>query len=240
MSIIVECESTSDRRNFLKLVGGAGAVASILPFAGTVSAAEMHNHAAVAAVSRVTENQQPRSEKAWQAAAVQRDLWVGHIFWIRNVSFATLNKNDAAVKTAEQQVFANAHLIAGTIEPFYGAGAKDSFFKLLAGHDGAVKAYLVATADGNAAAQATATQSITSNAEDIAVFLSKANPYLPKDTLYSVLLAHGAHHIQQILELKDRKYDSEARTWEDMKNHVYQVADATADALAKQFPEAFE
>jgi hypothetical protein len=85
--------------------------------------------------------------------AVQRDLWVGHIFWIRNVSFATLNKNDAAVKTAEQQVFANAHLIAGTIEPFYGAGAKDSFFRLLAGHYGAVKAYLVATADGNAAAR---------------------------------------------------------------------------------------
>jgi hypothetical protein len=172
--------------------------------------------------------------------AVQRDLWVGHIFWIRNVSFATLNKNDAAAKTAEQQVFTNARSIAGTIEPFYGAGAKDSFFKLLAGHYGAVKAYLVATADGNATAQATATESITSNAEDIAVFLSKANPYLPKDTLYGVLLAHAAHHIQQILELKDRKYDSEARAWEDMKNHVYQVADATADALAKQFPEAFE
>ncbi len=97
----VECESTSDRRNFLKLVRGAGAVASILPFASTLSAAEMHNHAAVAAVSRVAANQQPRSEKAWQTAVALRDLWVGHIFWIRNVSFATLNKNDAAAKTAE-------------------------------------------------------------------------------------------------------------------------------------------
>jgi hypothetical protein len=240
MSITVECESLSDRRNFLKLVGGAGAVASILPFAGTVSAAEMHNHAEVAAVSRVAANQQRRSEKTWQTAAAQRELWIGHIFWIRNVSFATLNNNDAAAKTAEQQVFTNARSIAGTIEPFYGAGAKDSFFKLLAGHYGAVKAYLVATADGNRTAQATATESITSNAEDIAVFLSKANPYLPKDELNSVLLVHGAHHIQQILELKDRKYDSEARTWEDMKNHIYQIADATADALAKQFAEAFE
>jgi hypothetical protein len=216
-------------------------MASILPFTASVFAAEMHDHAAVAAVAQGAANQQPRTEKTWQTAAAQRELWVGHIFWIRNVSFATLAKNDAAAKTADEQVIANAHSIAGTFEPFYGAAAKDSFFKLLAGgHYGAVKAYLVATADGNAAAQATATQSITSNAEDIAVFLSKANPYLPKDTLYSVLLAHGAHHIQQILELKDRKYDSEARTWEDMKNHVYQVADATADALAKQFPEAFE
>jgi hypothetical protein len=98
----------------------------------------------------------------------------------------------------------------------------------------------VATADGNATAQATATESITSNAEDIADFLSKANPYLPKDELIGALLLHGAHHIQQIQELKERKYDSEARTWEEMKGHIYHIADATADASAKQFPKAFE
>jgi hypothetical protein len=241
MSTIGQCENTPDRRYFLKLIGGAGAVGSILPFAASVSAAEMHNHAAVAAVAQGAANQQPRTEKTWQTAAAQRELWLGHIFWIRNVSFATLNKNDAAAKTADEQVIANAHSIAGTFEPFYGAAAKDSFFKLLAGgHYGAVKAYLVATADGNATAQATATEAITSNAEDIADFFSKANPYLPKDELIGALLLHGAHHIQQIQELKERKYDSEASTWEEMKNHIYHIADATADALAKQFPKAFE
>jgi hypothetical protein len=62
---------------------------------------------------------------------------------------------------------------------------------------------------------------------------------LPKDALYSVLLAHGGHHIQQIQELKARNYAAEAKTWDDMKSHVYQIADATADALAKQFPKQF-
>ena len=95
------------------------------------------------------------------------------------------------MKAAEQQAVANATSIA-SIEPFYGAAAKEAFFKLLARHHGAVKAYLVATVGDNTSAQASATQSITSNAEDIAVFLSKANPYLPKDALYSVLLAHGS------------------------------------------------
>ena len=54
-----------------------------------------------------------------------------------------------------------------------------------------------------------------------------------------LLQAHGSHHIQQIQELKDRKYEAEAHTWEEMKNHIYQVADATADALAKQFADKF-
>ena len=52
-------------------------------------------------------------------------------------------------------------------------------------------------------------------------------------------LAHGGHHIQQIQQLKDRKYEAEAQTWEEMKKHVYQIADATADALAKQFAKKF-
>jgi len=39
--------------------------------------------------------------------------------------------------------------------------------------------------------------------------------------------------------LKDRNYDAEAQTWEEMKTHVYEIADATADALAKQFAKKF-
>jgi hypothetical protein len=140
---------------------------------------------------------------------------------------------------AEQRAVANARAIAASIEPFYGAAAEDAFFKLLAGHYGAVKAYAVATVADDAPAQATATQSLTSNADEIAAFLSKANPYLSKDTLQGLLLAHGGHHIQQIQQLKDRKYEAEAQTWEEMKKHVYRIADATADALAKQFTKKF-
>ena len=204
----------------------------------TAPAGELHKRATVAAVS-VAVTSQPRSAKTSCIAAALRDLWVGHIFWVRNVSIAIFNTNDVAMNAAERQAVSNAKSIAATIEPFYGVAAKKVFFKLLAGHYGAVKAYLVATASGDASAQANATQSLTSNAEEIAVFLSKANPYLQKDALHSLLLAHGGHHIQQIQELKDRKYDAEAKTWEDMKDHIYQIADATADALAKQFTKEF-
>ena len=226
----------SNRRHVLMLVGVAGAVASVLPGGWTAFAAEPHSKVAAA---HVTAKQKPRSVKTAQTAAVLRDLWIGHIFWVRGVSLAVIEKNDAAMKAAEQQAVANAQAIAASIEPFYGAAAKEAFFKLLAGHYGAVKAYLVATAGDNSSGQAAATQSLTSNAEAIAVFLSKANPHLPKEALQSLLLAHGGHHIQQIQQLKDRNFTAEAKTWESMKEHVYQIADATADALAKQFPKRF-
>jgi hypothetical protein len=234
----VQYESFADRRSFLIFSGVAGAVAGVLPLAGAASALDLHEHANAAA-SRVAAIQPSRTAKTSQTAAALRDLWIDHIFWVRNVSLATIDKNDAAIKAAEQQAVTNAQAIAASIEPFYGAAAKESFFKLLAGHYGAVKAYLAATVAGDSSAQATATQSLTSNAEEIAVFLSKANPHLPKDALHNLLLAHGGHHLQQIQQLKERNYASEAKTWEGMKNHIYQIADATADALAKQFARKF-
>jgi hypothetical protein len=238
MSKKAEIERKAHRRNFLKLVGVACVTAGIVPLPRTARAGELHKRTVFAAVSAAATSQ-PRSAKTSYIAAALRDLWVGHIFWVRNVSIAIFNTNDAAMKAAERQAVSNAQSIAATIEPFYGAPAKEAFFKLLAGHYGAVKTYLVATASGDASAQANATQSLTSNAEEIAIFLSKANPYLQKDALHSLLLAHGGHHIQQIQQLKDRKYDAEAKTWEDMKDHIYQIADATADALAKQFAKEF-
>jgi hypothetical protein len=223
-----------DRRTFL---AAGGAAAALFPIAG-IALADAHHPHVVAAANR-SGTQAARTFKTSQTAAVLRDVWIGHIFWVRAVSAAAIEKNEPATKAAEQQVVANARSIAETIEPFYGAAAKDSFFKLLAGHYGAVKAYLVATVVDNGPGQSTATEALTNNADAIATFLSKANPHLPKDAVQGLLLAHGGHHIQQIQQLKARQYEAEAQTWEEMKKHVYQIADATADALAKQFAKKF-
>jgi hypothetical protein len=236
MSQLLRPKTVANRRHFLTL---AVAAAAIVPMAESAFALDKHNHSTMVAEARHNPQSAVRNQKTLQTAASLRDLWLGHIFWVRNVSIAAIDKNDSSLKVAEQQAVANAQAIAATIEPFYGAAAKDKFFSLLAGHYGAVKAYLVASVAGDAPAQATATQSLTANAEEIATFLSKANPYLSKEAVQGLLLAHGGHHIQQIQQLKDRKYEAEAQTWDEMKKHVYEIADTTADALAKQFAKKF-
>jgi len=225
----------SNRRTVLT-IGGAAAV--IVPITRIAVADPRHSHAA-AETSRPGAREPVRTAKTSQTAAALRDLWVGHIFWVRAVSVAAIDKNASAMRASDQQAVANARAIAEAIEPFYGSAAKDSFLKLLTGHYGAIKDYLAATVAGDGSRQSTATQALTNNADAIAAFLSKANPYLPKDALQGLLLAHGGHHIQQIQQLKNRQYEAEAQTWEEMKNHVYQIADGTADALAKQFAKRF-
>jgi hypothetical protein len=169
-----------------------------------------------------------------------RDLWVGHIFWARNVAMATMSGNKDEAKVAEEEVVANAKQIAGALEPFYAKAGADKMFTLLAGHWGAVKEHIMATQKGDAKAQDAAMKKMLANVDEIATFLSGANPNLPKDTLVGLLAAHGGHHAQQNAQLKAKKYADEAKTWDAMKNHMYVIADALGDGIAKQFPEKFK
>lgn len=172
--------------------------------------------------------------------AALRDLWLGHVFWVRNVVVASIGHDAAAESAAEKQVVANARQIADAIGPFYGKPASDKLFGLLAGHYGAVKTYLAASEKRDSKAQDAAMQGLVANADEIAAFLNGANPYLPKDTVRSLLLGHGGHHAQQIQQLLDHQYGDEAATWEHMRTHMNVIADALGDALAKQFPQKFQ
>lgn len=168
-----------------------------------------------------------------------RDLWVGHIFWVRNVVLATNCKDAEAAKAAEAKVVENARAIADAIAPIYGKEAGDKLFGLLAGHYGAVKDCMNAAFAGNAEAKNAGIQKLTKNAEEIASFLSSANPHWPKQTLVSLLMAHGAHHIAQIDQVHARNFTAEAKTWDDMRSHIYMIADALAGGIVKQFPGKF-
>jgi hypothetical protein len=177
--------------------------------------------------------------KLADARAAQRDLWIGHVFWVRNVVDATFEGDAAAAKAAEGQVVANAKAIAGSIEPFYGQAASEKLFTLLAGHWGAIKGYLDATHAGDGAKADASFKDLLKNADEIAAFLGGANPNLPVDVLKGLLAAHGSHHVQQIKQFEAKQFDAEAKTWAAMTGHMYVIADALADGIAKQFPDKF-
>jgi hypothetical protein len=169
-----------------------------------------------------------------------RDLWVEHIFWIRSYVVAEHAGDKAQSKIAENEVVANAKALANTIAPFYGQPAADALLKLLAGHWGAVRDFNTATIAKSRSDQDKAVANLTSNAHEIAKFLSGANPYLPEDGVFGLLAAHGAQHATQIKQVASGDFQGEAATWHAMRKHVMVIADAIADALGKQFPERFQ
>ena len=74
----------TDRR---ELVTPSAAIAALVPLSGSALATTRLSQPA---------KRRPRTDKTFETAALLRDLWIGHIFWIRAVSIATIEKRDAA------------------------------------------------------------------------------------------------------------------------------------------------
>ena len=121
MSQILTSKNVANRRSFLTL---AVVTAAIVPISESALARERHDHSKTAIARSDTQKNAARDQKTFQTAVALRDLWLGHIFWVRNVSVATIDKNDSAIKAAEQQAVANAQAIAASIEPFMAQAPK--------------------------------------------------------------------------------------------------------------------
>lgn len=209
---------------------------SVLTLAALVgSGAPVFAHAA-----RLNTQALHTANKITQTDSTMRDLWLGHAFWVRAVVVENINGNAAAAAAAENAAVNNAKFLSAALEPFYGKPASEKTFALLAGHYTAVKQYLLATKAKDSAARDAARNAMFENADQIATFLSTANPHLPVDALRGMLLAHGGHHVVQIQQLENKEYAQEVQTWDAMKNHMYGIADAMTFALAKQFPDRFK
>ena len=168
-----------------------------------------------------------------------RDLWVGHIFWVRHVVSNIATNDPEERDAAEKEVVANTKQIASTMTTFYGEAASEKLYSLLDINIGAVREYSEATVAGNKRQQDAALARLASNADNFADFFSHLNPYLPKDTVRGLIAAHGAHHVLQINQYKGKEYAHLGATWPMMRQHVYVIADTLTTALVKQFPSKF-
>ena len=168
-----------------------------------------------------------------------RDLWVGHIFWVRHVVSNIATNDPEERDAAEKEVVANTKQIASTMTPFYGEAASEKLYRLLDGNICAVEEYSEATVAESKQQQDAALAHLAASADEIADFLSHLNPYLQKDIVRALIATHGAHHVLQINQYKTKDYAPLGATWPMMRQHVYVIADTLTTALAKQFPNKF-
>jgi hypothetical protein len=168
-----------------------------------------------------------------------RDLWLGHIYWVQHAVLNSATESMAERDAVKKEVDANTKQIASTITPFYGEAASQKFLSLLDINIDAVREYSEATVAGSKSQQDAALARLAVNSEDFGEFLSKINPYLQKDTARGLIAAHGAHHVLQINQYKNKEYAHLEGTWTMMRQHVYVIADTLSTALVKQFPDKF-
>lgn len=167
-----------------------------------------------------------------------RKLWADHALWTRQyiVAFAS---DGADASAAAGRLLKNQEHIGNAIVPFYGEAAGTQLTTLLKQHILIAVDLLTAAKSGDDAEFQRQDQRWTQNAEEIASFLSGANPNWPKGDVVDLLNVHLTLTKNEAVARLTGKWDDDVVAFDDIFTEIMTVSDALTDGIIKQFPERF-
>jgi len=168
-----------------------------------------------------------------------RKLWEDHITWTRLYIVSAAADLKDADPTA-QRLLQNQDDIGNAIKPFYGNDAGDKLTALLKEHiQGAVDIITAAKASDKTKMDDTSAKWYK-NADDIAAFLSGANPKgFPLDDMKSMMKMHLDLTFQEAVDRLSGKYADDIKDYDKVHDEILQMADMLANGIITQFPDKF-
>jgi hypothetical protein len=167
------------------------------------------------------------------------DLWIEHVVWTRQyIVAAAAGSPDAGF--AAERLLKNQEDIGDAIKPFYGEEAGDQLTSLLKDHILIAVDLLEAAKAGDAEAVEQIEADWYDNADDIATFLSGANPYWTKEALTSMLNEHLVLTKTEAVARLTGDYATDVATFDALYVHAVSMADTFTAGIVDQFQERFE
>jgi hypothetical protein len=168
-----------------------------------------------------------------------RKLWEDHVTWTRLaiVTFAAgyLGFDATAARLVQNQVD-----IGDAIKPFYGDAAGEQLTALLKDHIAIAVEILQAAKAGDTAAVEDASARWYVNANDIADFLSEANPkFWPQDMMRAAMEAHLDQTLAEATHELNRDFVASVADYEEAHHHILAMADVLSSGIIGQFPKRF-
>ena len=206
-----------------------------LVLALAVPVSQPAHHAEVAAP--VTAPSPPIGRAAFHDA--MRKLWEDHVTWTRLYIVSAAAGLPDAQPTAER-LLRNQADIGDAIKPFYGKPAGDRLTELLRSHILIAADLIKAAKAGDSAAVEAASARWNANADEIADFLSGANPNnWPRTTLRSEMRHHLDLTLQEAQARLRGDWAADIAAYDTVHEHILGMADVLSSGIVKQFPGRF-
>jgi hypothetical protein len=171
--------------------------------------------------------------------AEMRRLWEDHIVWTRQVvvSFAG---DLPDLKRAEGRLLRNQADIGRAIAPYYGRAAGARLTALLREHILGAAGVLGAAQAGDAGKLKAAQARWSRNADQIAAFLSAANPrHWPLSEMRAMMSAHLALTLQEAVARLGGRWEADVAAYDKVHHQALAMADMLSGGIVEQFPERF-
>jgi putative heme iron utilization protein len=175
------------------------------------------------------------------SAALRQDmrkLWSDHVIWTRSYIVAAVADQPDA-QAAAGRLMKNQEDIGAAVAKYYGKAAGDHLTALLKEHIAIAVDLIKAAKTSDKASQQQADEKWRRNGEEIADFLSKANPNWPRAVLVQMMATHLSTTTEEVVARLTRNWDADTRAFDAVYDHILAMADALSDGIVKQFPDRF-
>lgn len=168
-----------------------------------------------------------------------RGLWSDHVVWTRAYIIAAVDGHSSA-GAAAARLMQNQEEIGAAIAPYYGDEAGNQLTSLLKEHISIAVELVGAAKAGDQAGQTRADSLWHRNADEIAGFLSGANPTnWSKPALLDMLNEHLALTTTEAVNRLQQKWDADVVVFDQIHDQAMMMADALSAGIMKQFPTKF-
>src|SRR5512145_173399 len=168
-----------------------------------------------------------------------RKLWEDHVTWTRVYIIAALADLPEA-DIAAQRLLQNQTDIGNAVKPFYGDEAGDQLTALLNDHSLIAADLLAAAKAGDSAKFEDANNRWYENADEIAAFLSSANPdNWPLSEMQTMMKDHLDLTLEEAAARLNGDWAGDVAAYDKVHNEILHMADMISDGIIKQFPKEF-
>lgn len=169
----------------------------------------------------------------------ERKLWIDHVSWTRSFILSDLSSLPDKGSVLER-LLKNQDDIGASIKPYYGEDAGNKLSKLLREHIVTAGQVVDAAKNNNKTDLDKSNTLWYKNADDIAEFLSSANPNWSNTELKDMLHKHLEFISNQVIARLNKNWKADIEAYDKGEDHIIMFADVISNGIMKQFPEKFK
>ncbi|MFF2533917.1 glycosyltransferase [Brevibacillus sp. NPDC058079] len=167
-----------------------------------------------------------------------RKLWVDHMIWTRGYLISALAGLEDQEKVLAR-LLKNQVEIGNAIKPYYGEEAGKKLAELLTEHIVIAGKIIDAAKKGDQATVEKLNKEWFRNADDIAKFLSSANPNWPEKDVKEMMYTHLKLLSDNLQARLKKDWDADIAAFDKGEEHIIAMADVLTAGIIKQFPNRF-
>jgi gas vesicle protein len=167
-----------------------------------------------------------------------RKLWSDHVTWTKSYIVSAIAGLEDQ-QTVLDRLLKNQQDIGDAVKPFYGEEAGNKLAVLLKEHISIAGQVLTAMKSGNQADADKYNKEWHRNADDIAAFLSSANPNWTDKQLKEMFYVHLQFITDAVMARLTKDWKADVVAFDKGLDHMIMFADILSDGIIKQFPKTF-